>query len=91
MAQIEQDASELYTAASRRLVGRMRDGSQLELPAGSIKVKQLLVGVPATQAGWIQDRSFMSQLNSIATRTKSIIRVIPIREWAEDFEEEVPH
>jgi hypothetical protein len=63
------------------------NGKSVEISGGSLNLNVLSVGVPASDAGIIQDNSFVSAINRLATQTKTIIRVVPIREWTEELEE----
>lgn len=47
----------------------------------------LAVGVPVSDAGIVQDSSFVSALDRIANQFKTVIRVVPIREWSVELEE----
>ncbi len=91
LSAISRDAQQLNNATKRNLTGIARNGGRVDVSADSVNLKQLIVGVRESDAGIIQDQSFLSSLNQIATRFKTVIRVVPIREWAEELEQEVPH
>lgn len=78
---IEADARHMTDATQRDLTGFARNGLRVNVPAGTAKLSLLSVGVPAADAGIIQDRSFQSALNQVATRFRVMIRVVPIRAW----------
>ena len=80
VAAIRKDLRAIDGIENRELRGTTNAGVFHRIRAGSIQSKGLLVGIPQNQAAWLTP-AFRQQITNMAQRFKTVIRVVPVRNW----------
>jgi len=78
---IVRDARGLQGIENRYLSGYNRAGQFVQIGAGTIRTKQLLVAIPQNQAVWLRSQEFRRALAEVSRQTRTVIRVVPVARW----------